>query len=80
MAVGDWIALAEYTPCIELPVEFQAVLAQATATKVLEAAGDQQNAAISQQKLSTYVNNALRLITPRDQKGTKKVVSNWRNY
>ncbi len=33
VAVGDWLALAEYTPIPEVPFEFQTVLAQATACK-----------------------------------------------
>lgn len=80
LKVGDWLALSEYTPCIELPVEFQVVLAQAAATKVLEANGDQANVAISEQKLALYLTSALKLITPRDQAGTKKVTSNWRRW
>lgn len=80
LKVGDWIALSEYTPCIELPVEFQVVLAQAAATKVLQANGDQANAAISEQVLAEYMSNALKLITPRDQAGTKKVVSGWSRW
>ncbi len=80
LTAGDWIALAEYTPIPEVPFEFFAALAQATACKGLEAIGDQQNLGIAEQKLEAYLQSALKLVTPRDQNGTKKVVSAWRTW
>lgn len=80
LAVGDWIALAEYTPIPEVPFEFFPVLAQATACKALEAVGDLQNLQFAQPKLQAYIEAALKLVTPRDQNATKKVVSGWRNW
>lgn len=80
LAISDWVALSEYTPIPELPFEFFPVLAQATVVKGLEAIGDQLNLPIAQQKLQAYLENAIKLVTPRDQNGTKKVVSSWRSW
>jgi hypothetical protein len=80
LVIGDWVAIAETTPIPELPNEFFPVLAQATVCKALEALGDQAGLMASKTNLSERVSNALRLITPRDQSGPKKVVSNWRNW
>jgi hypothetical protein len=80
LAIGDWLAPASYTPIPEVPFEFFAILAQATACKALEAIGDLQNLQIAQPKLDAYIAAALKLVTPRDQNATKKVVSNWRNW
>jgi hypothetical protein len=80
LAVGDWIALAEYTPIPEVPFEFQTVLAQAAAVKGLEAIKDTQGLESAAKKLEAYQAAAVRMITPRDQEGQKKVVSAWRKF
>ena len=80
LAVGDWLAEAGTTPIPEIPNEFFSVLAQATACKALEALGDKEGLAVAQQNLKQKCDNALKLITPRDQTTPKKVVSNWRNW
>ncbi len=80
VSVGDWIALAEYTPIPEIPFEFSVVLAQATACKALEAINDQTGLANAKVALSEYMEFATKLITPRDQQGKKKVVSGWRSF
>ncbi len=79
-AVGDWIALSEYTPIPEIPFEFQAVLAQASACKALEAIKDQAGLKIAAEKLEQYQAAAVKMMTPRDQGGLKKIVSNWRQF
>ncbi len=79
-AVGDWLALAEYTPIPELLRELFVVLVQGTICRVLEAAGDQEKLAQAQQKLASYAEAAKRAIQPRDQGSNKKIVSGWRNY
>lgn len=78
--VGDWLALAEYTPIPEIPFEFQVVLAQAAACAALEAQGDQAGLAAGKAKLDAYMTAAVKLLTPRDQQGPKKVLSSWRRY
>jgi hypothetical protein len=80
VAIGDWIALAEYTPIPEVPFEFFPVLAQATAVKGLEATGDLQNLQFAQPKLQAYIEAAMKMVTPRAQNATKKVVSGWRKW
>lgn len=77
--VGDWIALAEYTPIAEIPFEMQAVLAQATCVRGLAAFGDAEKLAQAKQDLADYLKSALDLLTPRDALGKKKVVANWRS-
>lgn len=78
--VGDWVSLAGYTPIPEIFSEFFTVLAQATAVKVLESKGDLEDLSAAKAKLDEYMNSAIRLITPRDQWGLKKVKSDWRNW
>ncbi len=78
IAVGDWLALAEYTPIPEVPFEFQAVLAQATACAGMQAIKDEKGLEAGLVKLSGYQAAAVKLMTPRDQYGQKKVVANWR--
>lgn len=80
IAAGDWIDTAEMTPVPEIPHEFFPTLTQATLCKALEAVGDMQNLQISKADLQVKAQNALKLITPRDQSGPKKIRSNWRNW
>ena len=79
VAVGDWLAIAGYTPIPELPYEMFASLAQATVCKALESIGDAQGLATAGENFKIKISNALKLITPRDQTGPKRVCSNWRN-
>ena len=78
--VGDWIAPAGYTPLPGVMSEFFPVLAQCTVVKLLEAVGDAANLQSARDDLKVNVSNALKLITPRDQFGLKKVTSNWRQW
>ena len=75
----DWLALANYTPLPEIMSEFFPLLAQATVVKLLEALGD-PGLDKARSKLAEDGSNALKLITPRDQWGLKKVKSDWRNW
>lgn len=80
LAIGDWLALAEYTPIPEIPFEFQAILAQATTVKALEAVKDTQGLQSATEKLTSYQAAAVKMISPRDVAGNKKVVSAWRKF
>lgn len=81
LAVNDWIALAEYTPIPQIPREFQPVLAQMTAVKVLQAQGDVQGAQQAGQDLQVIAKNALAMITIRNQGDNRKVVTTrWRKW
>lgn len=75
LAVGDWVALAEYTPIPQVPMEFQAILAQLTVVKTLEAMGDREAAAYAFKDLQTDLTNMMTLVTPRNQGERKKVIS-----
>lgn len=79
VAKYDWLALAGYTPLPEIMSEFFPLLAQSTVVKLLEALGD-PGLDKARSKLAEYGSNALKLITPRDQWGLKKVKSDWRNW
>lgn len=80
VAVGDWIALAEYTPIPEIPFEFQSVLALMATCVGLEAIKDQAGLALAKSALDEAIRSAILLMTPRDQTGPKKVVSGWRQF
>ncbi len=80
VAIGDWIALAEYTPIPEIPFEFQALLAQATAVRALGAINDATALGNAKADLSIMAQAAVKLLTPRDQQGSKRVVSGWRQF
>jgi len=79
LVVGDWIALAEYTPMPQIPFEFQPVLAQMTVVKALEALGDEAGVKRAVSDLQILQTNALHLITPRNHGEPKRVVpTTWR--
>lgn len=78
LAVGDWLAPAEYSPIPQLPYEFHAILAQLTVCKVLEAMGDREGATLAFKDVQTDLENMLKLVTPRNQGERKKVINrNW---
>jgi hypothetical protein len=77
---GDWLALAGYTPIPEIMTEFFPVLSQRVVVKILEATGDKEGSALAKDDLKFILGNAIKLITPRDQFGLKKVKSDWRNW
>jgi hypothetical protein len=75
LAVGDWVALAEYSPIPQIPMEFQAILSQLTVVKTLEAMGDREAATYAFKDLQTDLKNMMTLVTPRNQGERKKVIS-----
>jgi hypothetical protein len=78
LAVGDWIAPADYTPIPQVPFEFQSVLAQMTVVRALEAIGDREGSKQAYANLQSLQQNMLTLITPRNI-GSRKVIRgrNW---
>jgi hypothetical protein len=78
--VGDWIALTEYTPIPEIPFELQALLAQATACRALAAVNDPTGLPNAKGDLQIMAASAVKLLTPRDQGGSKRIVSGWRQF
>lgn len=80
LAVGDWIALAGFTPIPEVPFEFQTILTQAAAVRALGANKDVKGKELAQQDLAQYMQMGAKLLTPRDQQGGKRIVSQWRSF
>lgn len=78
ITIGDWVALAEYTPIPEILRELFPVLSQSTVCRILDAAGSDKSPA-AQAVLQTYIKAAQMQITPRDQYTPKVVRSNWRS-
>lgn len=79
VTVGDWIALAEYTPIPEIPFELSPLLSQATVIRGLAAFGDTAKKSDESTELQNkYLPNAIELLSPRTILGKKKVVGNWR--
>ena len=60
--------------------EFFPFLAQLVVVKLYEADNNQEAAGIAMKKLQEYGETAIRLITPREQFGLKKIKSDWRNW
>lgn len=63
--VGDYVALADTSPVPTIPAELHALLAQATACKVLEALGDSTGLGNAEAKLQKEMEAARTLISPR---------------
>ena len=80
VAIGDWLALSEYTPIPEIPFEFQPLLAQLGVCRGLEATGDSQGLQNASAMVDKYRKAAVGLITPRDQSTAKKIVSGWSGF
>jgi hypothetical protein len=78
--VGDWLAPAGYTCLPEIMSEFFPFLAQLTVVKLHEADNNNEAAGIAAKKMQDYAEAAIRLITPRETFGLKKVKSDWRNW
>jgi hypothetical protein len=75
LAVGDWVALADYSPIPQVPYEFQPLLAQITVVKALESIGDTEGLKTAKKALEELQRAALTLISPRNQGEPKKVNS-----
>ncbi len=78
LAIGDWVALAEYTPIPEILRELFPVLSQATVCRILEAQGATEKLPAAMSVLSAYIQAAKIQIAPRDVYTPKVVRSNWR--
>ncbi len=79
LAVGDWLAPAEYSPIPQVPYEFLPVLAQMTVVKVLESNGDEAGMIRAVKDLQMIQQSAIAMVTPRVQGENKKVIARrWR--
>lgn len=78
LTVGDWIAPAGFTPIPQLPFEFLPILAQLTVVKVMEALGDREAAKLAYTDLQSDIDNAFKLISPRNHGERRKCIN--RNF
>lgn len=76
LAVGDYICLTGYSPLVQLPPDYQPILAQAVAVQVLESM-NQTGSEKAAQKLMALLKTAEELITPRVQGEDRVVLHNW---
>jgi hypothetical protein len=77
IAVGDYLSIAETSPLVQLPQNMRAVLAQATAARIL-AAQNQPGASEASEKTEMLLEAAINILTPRVQ-GEQRVLlpDNW---
>lgn len=75
LVVGDYLALSGESPIVQIPVEFQPVLAQRVIVRILEAIGDTTGVQVARTKLVELEKNTLDLISPRVDGNPKKIVN-----
>lgn len=73
LAVGDYLALSNETPVIQLPEELHQSLVQAVVCRLLEAQGDFEGLQAAEMKLGKKLEAAMVLLTPRVE-GSPQVV------
>lgn len=74
LAIGDWIALSQQTPVVQIPTEFQGILEQRVANSYLQSQGFLQALAAGRQALQEMEETFL-LINPRSERTPKKIVN-----
>lgn len=75
--VGDVVSLAGRSSVVQVPVEFQSVLAQSVIVKALEATGDKDGMVLAQKKLDVARANALKLIGVRTESSPIYIVPSY---
>jgi hypothetical protein len=75
ISVGDYVSLEGYSPIIQLPVEAQKVLAQATVVKCLESLNDAQGLQAAEAKLRQNKEDLINMISIRVEGASQKIVS-----
>ncbi len=75
VAVGDYVVVAEQAAVPALPREAHPILAQAAATRLLEADGDTEMLKISRQTLARQIENAAHLFETRVEGKPKKLAN-----
>lgn len=73
--VGDWVALANYSPIPQIPVEAFMLLAQFGAAKVLESMGDQAGMNAALKKADKMTEKLMTILTPRVEGSVIKLAS-----
>lgn len=74
IVVGDYIALSGESPVIQIPNEARSLLETLTGIGVLEAIGDFDGANALSSKMKSSMDNFKKLIEPRNQGSTRKIV------
>jgi hypothetical protein len=64
-AVGDWVALAGYSPIPQIPYEIHPVLAQRTAARILGILGDSNGMQLLMASAQEQMSQILTLVAPR---------------
>ena len=75
LIVGDWIALAEESPIVQVPFDLIPVLAQRVAVQILESTGDLEHLQAAAGKLGKMEKAAFGLIEPRVDGAHKKIIN-----
>ncbi len=75
VAVGDWVALANYSPIPQIPVEAFMLLAQYGAAKVLESMGDLAGMGAALKKAQAMEVKLMGILTPRVEGSVIKLAS-----
>jgi hypothetical protein len=73
--VGDWVALANYSPIPQIPVEAFMLLAQFGAAKVLESMGDVSGMNAALKKADKLTEKLMVILTPRVEGSVIKLAS-----
>lgn len=72
---GDYVALAQETPVMQLPDEAQQLLETATADRVLYAIGDYEGSAALQKDAKIQETNLLKIVQPRIEGEQTKIIN-----
>lgn len=90
VVVNNWITLEDTSPIPQMPVEFFQYLAEAATAYIMESLGDSEGYTRSQQRMQQMLHNAQKIISPRVDGQSKKLVprrnrgsntfANWRRY
>lgn len=72
---GDHVAIAGETKVPQLPADLHAMLAQATACRILEAQGEESQLKRAEATLQNMLNNALALIDSRTESAPQKILN-----
>lgn len=75
VAVGDWVALSGQSPIPQIPYELHPTLVERTSARVLALLGDAQGFALTIDRAEKLEEQALRLLTPRVDNTTHKIVN-----
>lgn len=75
IVVGDWVALAQMTPVLQLPDEIHPLLESLTGSAILDAIGDTDGANSQRQRAVAQTKNALKVLTPRISGEQTKIVN-----